>query len=94
MADRQALSDRLFAERLAAPLRDSALFCGASISVDQEQVKAYVQKRSQAIGEDLFSTPAEIRFAIDGAEKQYTMAGLSTSLHVMPGTCFNITAAR
>lgn len=79
MTDRAALTDRLLAECLAAPFRDPALFHKATVFVDDEQVKVYVRERSEAIRDDLFSTPAEMQFAIDRAEQISEIAKLDQS---------------
>jgi hypothetical protein len=65
MVDRAALADRLFAERLAAPLRDRTLFCIATSNMDRDRVEAYVRKRGDDFRRELSSTAADVEWATE-----------------------------
>jgi hypothetical protein len=63
MVDRAALADRLFAERLAAPLRDRTLFPTSAYILDKDRVEAYVRKRGEEFQQELSSTAADVEWA-------------------------------
>jgi hypothetical protein len=66
-----ALADRLYAERLAAPLRDPAWFYKASSSTNEASVDAYVSQRSVILREEISSTAADVECAIKQVERSW-----------------------
>jgi hypothetical protein len=61
--DRPAIADRLYAERLAAPLRAPVSFYKSGLLANGAAAEEFLRKRIMAIREDLSATEADIEWA-------------------------------
>lgn len=67
--DRFSLRDALYAERLAATLRDSSAFHAAKKITDNSELDSYTARRAVAIRECLSGSEADVQWAIEDVRK-------------------------
>ena len=72
IVDRCAIRDRLYAERLAAPLRDRTRFYDAKPTTDEASTDLYIRARGKDFLEDLSAFPADIEWGIEEVEKTWS----------------------
>jgi hypothetical protein len=69
--DMNALSDRLYADALAAMLRVSGAFCRASTRIAWDDIEPYVRERATVHRADLSATAAEAERALEDARSEW-----------------------
>lgn len=77
--DRLAIKDRLYAERLAAPLRDRTRFFEAKFTTNEAGIDTYVRARGEDFRKDLSVTAADIEWAIEDVERTWNQGDLTKS---------------
>ena len=77
--DHFALADRLYAECLAAPLRDVACFCDATLTVNDLGTEAQMRARAEAIRSDLSATAVDVERAIAEVRRTWTQPSTTDS---------------
>ncbi|HEX9984426.1 MAG TPA: hypothetical protein VGF69_14280, partial [Thermoanaerobaculia bacterium] len=70
--DRFSLRDALYAERLAAALRESSAFRAAKSSADESELELYTARRAVAIRECLSGSEADVQWAVDDVRKSWS----------------------
>src|SRR5579872_7425718 len=69
--DISALSDRLYADALAAILRSPAGFCRARTIIAWDDVEAHVRERAAMYKEDLSAAPSEVERALEDTHARW-----------------------
>lgn len=75
--DRLAIKDRLYAERLAAPLRDRTRFFEAKPTTNESGTDVYVRTRGEDFRKDLSGTAADIQWAVEEVEKTWNQGHIT-----------------